>query len=80
MAKEKKKKHYAQKLLPWIIVAVMLYTISAFVLQFFNGTEISPTLTTAYFAFWGTEIIAIATIKSVKEGKKNKETENSDLE
>jgi len=75
-----KKKHYIQKLIPWIIVAVMSYTVAAFLLQFITQTEISSTLTVSYFAFWGTEIIAIATITSVKEKNKKNETINEDVE
>jgi FtsH-binding integral membrane protein len=78
--KTKKKTNYAKLLLPWIIVAVMGYTIAAFILQFYTQVEISPTLTTAYYAFWTVEIISLAGIKTVKESKKRKETENEDIE
>lgn len=61
--KVKKEKSYAQKLLPWIIVAILGYTIANFVLQYFTQIEVSPTLTTAYFAFWSIEVISIANIK-----------------
>lgn len=61
-----KKKNYAQKLIPLIIIAIVAYTIICFVLQFKYQIEPSPTLTTAYFAFWGTEIISLATIKTKK--------------
>jgi hypothetical protein len=76
--KKKKEKHYVQKLIPWIIVAVLGYTIAAFLLQFIVQVEVSPTLTTCYFAFWGTEIVAMATIKSVKESKKSKREESEE--
>lgn len=62
----RKKKSFAKKLIPWIISAVVIYTLAAFILQFYNGTEISPTLTTSYFSFWGIELIAMATIKNNK--------------
>lgn len=64
--KQKKEKPFAQKLIPIIILAVIIYTIAAFVLQFVGQTEISPSLTVAYFAFWGTELISLATIKNTK--------------
>ena len=54
---------------------IILYAIADFILQYFNGIEISPTLTNAWFAFWGTEIVALAAIKTskVKHGKDKKE-------
>lgn len=68
-----KKRTYAQKLIPFIIIAISLYTIACFVLQFKYQIEPSPTLTTAYFAFWGTEIISLATIKTKKIKMKDAE-------
>ena len=68
--KKKKEKPYAQKLIPIIIIAIMGYTILAFILQFKMGIEPSPTLTTAYFSFWGAEIIGLATIRTSKEKTK----------
>lgn len=64
--KNKKNKPFAQKLIPIIILAVIAYTVAAFILQFVGQTEISPSLTVAYFAFWGTELISLATIKNAK--------------
>jgi ABC-type multidrug transport system permease subunit len=83
--KNKKKKSFSKILLPWIIVAIMLYTVAAFILQFFTSVEISSTLTTAYFSFWTIEIISLAGIKTMKvKGKKEEvrevdETENEEL-
>lgn len=47
------------------------YTIADFALQYFTQIEVSPTLTNAWFAFWGTELIALTAIKTskVKHGK-----------
>lgn len=72
--KIKQEKPFVKQLIPWIIVAIMTYTIAAIVLQFY-GYELSPTLTTAYFSFWGVELIAIATIKVTKTRNKNQESE-----
>jgi hypothetical protein len=66
-----RKKPYAQKLLPVIVAAVVIYTVAAFILQFKGGVEISPALTTAYFAFWGVEIVNLAVIKVSKEKRQN---------
>ena len=49
-----------------IVVAIVGYTVANYVLQSTMGIEISPTLTTCWFAFWGTEIIALAGIKVSK--------------
>jgi len=63
MDKSRKKKPYAQRLIPVVILAITAYTIADILLQIFIGTEISSTLTTCYFTFWGVEIINLALIK-----------------
>lgn len=63
MKKQKKPKPYAQRLIPVVILAVVLYTIADILLQVFKNTEISSTLTTCYFTFWGVEIVNLALIK-----------------
>lgn len=63
-----------------ICAMIILYTIANFLLQYFTSIEVSPTLTTAWFAFWGTEIIALTAIKTskVKHGQDNYGYEDSD--
>ena len=58
-----------------ICFMIIIYTIANFVLQYFTQVEVSPTLTTAWFAFWGTELVALAAIKTskVKHDKDKKE-------
>ena len=58
-----------------ICAMIILYTIANFVLQYFVQVEVSPTLTTAWFAFWGTELVALAAIKTckVRNGYKKEE-------
>ena len=58
-----------------VIIAVSIFAAGAFLLQYFANMEISPTLTTCWFAFWGTEIVSLAAIKTskVKHGKDDKE-------
>lgn len=53
-------------MLLFIVVAIVLFTAADFALQYFTGTEVSPTLTTAWFAFWGAEIVSLAAIKTSK--------------
>ena len=54
-----------------ICFMIIIYTAADFALQYFAGVEVSPTLTTAWFAFWTVEIVALAAIKTskVKHGK-----------
>lgn len=71
----KDKKKVSNIMLVLIVLAIVLYTIADFILQYFTSIEVSPTLTTCWFAFWGTEIIALAAIKTskVKHNKDNTE-------
>lgn len=61
------------------IVCNILYTAAAFVLQFVTQLEISPTLTTCWFAFWGVEVGALAGIKICKT-RYTKESEETDYD
>ena len=70
-----------------VVLAIVLYTIAAFYLQFTTGVEISSTLTTLWYAFWTTEILVLGGIKISKvmtEYKKKKQelltSESSDEE
>jgi hypothetical protein len=45
---------------------IILYTAGTFMLQYFAGVEVSPTLTTAWFSFWGVELINLTLIKTTK--------------
>lgn len=45
------------------IVAIILYTIAAILLQKYTMTELSPTLTTCVYGFFGTELLGLAGIK-----------------
>lgn len=58
-----------------IVLAITVYTIASFVLQFCTSVEISSTLTTCFFAFWSAEIIALAGIR-VSKVRKNKDEED----
>lgn len=45
------------------IVAIIAYTVAAILLQKYTLTELSPTLTTCVYAFFGTELLGLAGIK-----------------
>ena len=62
----KPKKKVSNIMLVLICIMIILYAAASFALQYFTTVEISPTLTTAWFTFWGTEIIALAAIKTSK--------------
>ena len=47
------------------IVAVVVYTIAAIILQWHTAVEISPTLTEKWYQFWTIEIVALSGIKIV---------------
>lgn len=49
-----------------VVLAIVGYVIADFALQYHTSVEISPTLTTCWFAFWGSEILALAGIKVSK--------------
>lgn len=49
-----------------IVIMVTLYTVASFILQFFTSVEISSTLTTCFYAFWGTELAMLAGLKTSK--------------
>ena len=72
---EKQKKKVSNIMLVLICVMIIIYTVANFVLQYFTSIEVSPTLTTAWFAFWGTEIIALTAIKTSKV-KHGQDTDN----
>jgi cell shape-determining protein MreC len=75
----KDKKKVSNIMLVIICIMVILYAAADFALQYFVSVEVSPTLTTAWFAFWGAEIVSLAAIKTSKikhKAEENKE-ENS---
>ncbi len=45
------------------LVAIISYTIAAILLQKYTMTELSPTLTTCVYGFFGTELLGLAGIK-----------------
>lgn len=74
-----KKRKVSNIMLVIICTMIILYTAANFALQYFTSIEVSPTLTTAWFAFWGTELVALAAIKTskVKHGM-DSQTDNSE--
>jgi len=58
------------------VTAVIGYAVTATIVQIITGVELSPTLTTAWFSFWGVEIVALAAIKTSKVRHHTEETED----
>ena len=67
------KKSTSTIMLILICIMIIAYAIATFALQYFAQVEISPTLTTAWFSFWGVEIISLAAIKTSKVKHKYEE-------
>lgn len=62
----KPKKKVSNIMLVLICVMIIGYTVADFLLQYFTSIEVSPTLTTAWFAFWGVELVNLTIIKTTK--------------
>lgn len=63
---KKPKSKVSNIMLVLICTMIILYTIADFFLQYFANVEVSSTLTVSWFAFWGTELVALAAIKTSK--------------
>lgn len=61
-----KTKKVSNIMLVVICIMIFLYTVASFILQYFTSVEISSTLTTAWFAFWGSELLSLMVIKTSK--------------
>lgn len=60
-----------------IVIAITGYAIANFALQYFTGSEVSSTLTTCWFAFWGAEIVSLTGIKVSKVLKQHRDNHDS---
>lgn len=73
----KRKKKFAQKMIPIAILSIVLYTIAALVLQFVCQVEVSSTLTGCWYGFWTVEIFTLGQI--TKEKVRNKYYEDANV-
>lgn len=79
--KNKRKKNYVQKIIPLIVMAILGYTLTSFVLQFKTGISPDPTLTRMFFLFFTVEIVNLMTIKVSKvKNKYEQNSSNEDIE
>lgn len=63
---DRKKIKVTNIMLVIIVIAIVSYALANFWLQYHMGIEMSPTLTTCWFTFWGAEIVSLAGIKVTK--------------
>ena len=63
---EKKTRKVSNIMLVIIVIAIVGYFAANLWLQYRFGIEISSTLTTCWFAFWGVEIVSLAAIRTSK--------------
>ena len=61
-----KKGRTSKLLLAISIISIVIYTSVAMWIQYCTGYEVSTTLTTCVFVFFGTELISLAGIKITK--------------
>ena len=61
-----KRRKVSNVMLVVVVTAIVGYTVASFMLQYLTGAEISSTLTTAWFSFFGAEICALTGIKVSK--------------
>ena len=78
----KPKKKVSNIMLVLICSMIILYTAAAFMLQYYTNVEISPTVTTAWYAFWSVEVCNLMIIKCVKikKGENHEDTTNEYVE
>lgn len=64
--KKKKKMDTSTKIVIASIIFTTIFTIVAIIVQILTGQELSPTLITCVFAYWGTELIGLVAIRRKK--------------
>lgn len=63
----KEKKHKVSNImLVIIVIAIVAYTVANFWLTYTTGVSMDSTLTTCFYTFWGSELVALATLKTSK--------------
>ena len=75
---ERKKRKVSNIMLVIIVIAIVGYVAVDFLLQYQIGTEISPTITTCWFVFWTSEVLALMGIKLSKVKKSNYDNQSDD--
>lgn len=78
---KKKKGQFSKWLVIFVIAQVLIYTYTNMYFSYKVGIEISPTLTTCFFAFFGFEAGLLSHIKitKVKKGDNDEGTNYSEI-
>ena len=63
---EHKTRKVSNIMLVVIVTAIVIYTVASFWIQYKTGIPVDSTLTTCFYTFWGSELIALATLKTSK--------------
>lgn len=63
---EKKRHKVSNIMLAVSIICIVGYAIASLLIQYFTGIEVSSTLTTCWFSFFGCELFLLAGIKTSK--------------
>jgi uncharacterized membrane protein len=71
---DRKKRRISNIMLVIVVAAIIVYTVASFWIQYKTGVPVDATLTTCFYTFWGSELIALTGIKISKVFK----TETSD--
>ena len=75
-----KKRKVSNVMLVVIVSAIIAYTIANLWITYATGVAIDSTLTTCFYAFWGSELCALTGIKISKVLKAPHECEDIELE
>lgn len=63
---ERKKRKVSNILLVIVVMAITAYTVANLWITYTTGVAIDSTLTTCFYTFWGSELIALAGIRVSK--------------
>ena len=76
-----KRRKVSNIMLVVVVTAIVLYTVANLAVTLVTGTPVDSTLTTCFYAFWSSELIALTTIKASKviKGNDDKKKEEEDL-
>ena len=66
------KRKVSDVMLVVVVIAIIIYTVASFWLTYVTGVSIDSTLTTCFYAFWTSEVVALMGIKCSKVFKESK--------
>lgn len=75
-----KKGSFSKLIVALSVALILIYTVTAFALQFVCGVEVSPTLTTCFYTFFAVEMLSLAGVKARKVKYENTYEENTEGE